>query len=338
MSDWGGAGLPPPAIARLERARSSGVRSSLLAVAGQAGADACGLEAVGEVMGCIVEHIGWQGYGGCGWYPGYGGGLAGGYGGGPFPSAFGQGQFGGAAGSGYAGSGYAPSTVTSGSNSGGWSGFGPLVDALYRGWDTALGRMLTEARELGADGVIGVDLRQHHMGEENEEFVALGTAVRSRGRIHLARPFSTGLAGQDVAKLMQRGWVPAAIVVAVSIGIRHDDWTTRQASSAWAGNTEVPGYTELVQDVRDDARRELARRTSQVGADGAILTQPMRLRIRELEVAEGHRDHVAEATVLSSTIASFHHADTGRPRTPGGLFDELAGMSMVLPLGGPRAR
>ena len=54
-TDWDGQGLPPAALARMERGRSSPVRSSLLSVPGHVGVEACGFSVVGEVMGCIVE-------------------------------------------------------------------------------------------------------------------------------------------------------------------------------------------------------------------------------------------------------------------------------------------
>jgi len=290
MTPWDGTGLPPAAQARVDRARSSGVRSSLLSVPGHVGIESCGFEPVGEVMGCIVEYIGFQGYGGCGWYGAYGA-----------PGAWGGG---------YA----APPTVTSGSGSG-WAGFAPYVNALYHGWDTALHRMLTEARALGADGVVGVSLTEQHLGTGNREFVALGTAVRSTGATHVSRPFTTTLAGQDVAKLVHSGWMPAAIIVGISVAIRHDDYRTFAAQRAWAANVEVDGYTELVTAVRADARRQLERRTAHSGAEGAILDSPVRLSVHELEAGESHRDHVAESSVLASAVVRFHRAET-LPPTP----------------------
>lgn len=281
MTDWDGRGLPPVAGARIERARASGVRTSLLPVAGQIGLDVCGLEPVGEVMGCLVEHIGWQGYGGCG--IGYGAGYG--------------------VGVGYGYANYAPGTITG--RSSGYFGFGPYLDALKAGWNGALGRMLTECVGLGADGVIGVRLDENHLEEGAREFVALGTAVRSTGRSHPSRPFSTTLPGQDVAKLLLNGWVPTAAIVALSVGIRHDDYQTRLATMAYASNIEVPGYTDLVQTVRADVRRDLAEQAAASGADSAILTAPMRLAVHEIEVSEGHRDHVGIAQAIGTGIAHF---------------------------------
>jgi uncharacterized protein YbjQ (UPF0145 family) len=291
MTIWDGTGLPPAVQARVDRARSSGVRSSLLDVPGHTGLSSCGFMPVGEVMGCIVEYIGFQGYGGCGWY-------AGGLG----PSWTGY------------GSSASPPVITSGGGSASsWAGFGPYVDALYHGWGTALDRMLVEARELGADGVVGVSLTEHHLGAGNREFMALGTAVRSLGGTHVSRPFTTTLDGQDVAKLFHSGWMPAAIIVGISVAIRHDDYATRVAQGAWSPNMEVVGLSELATAVRADARRQLSSRAAHAGADGAILDSPVTLYVHELEVGEGHRDHVAESSAVASALVRYHKAETLPP-------------------------
>jgi uncharacterized protein YbjQ (UPF0145 family) len=270
----------------MERGRSSAVRSSLLSVPGHVGVEACGFSVVGEVMGCIVETIGFTGWAGCG-YGGYGlargGALLGGYSG-------------------------VSTTVTSG-QAGGWVGYAPYVDALYHGFDTALYRMLLECQSLGGDGVVGVRLEQRHLGQGNREFIALGTAVRAKGDQRPARLFSTTLTGQDFAKLLQGGWMPASVVVGISVAIRHDDWATRTQASAWTYNTEVSGYTELVNHVRADARTQLARRVVAIGADGAI-TSTMQLSIHAQEVAENHTDHVAESRLIGDAVVRFHAQGT----------------------------
>jgi uncharacterized protein YbjQ (UPF0145 family) len=280
MTEWDGRGLPPAAAARMQRFQADGVRTSLLDVPGAASVTGVGLPPVGEVMGCMVQHIGWQGFGGCGYYG---------------PSA-----------------GWAMGTVTSGSGAR-YAGYRPYVDALYRGYDTAIGRMLTEARAMGADGVVGVRLTVEHLGQGNREFMALGTAVRGAGTVHPPRPFVTDLAGADVAKLLHAGWVPASIAIGISVAVRHDDYATLRQASAWGQNTEVSGYTELVQHVRADARHAFERHASRAGADGAVVSS-MGLHIWEYEPGEGHRDHVAESTVFGTTIARFHRGRTAPTR------------------------
>jgi uncharacterized protein YbjQ (UPF0145 family) len=255
----------------MARFAADGVRTSLLDVRGAVSVTGVGLPPVGEVMGCTVQHLGWQGFGGCGFY-GYGW------------------QAGG-------------TTVTSGSRAR-YAGYRPYVDALYRSWDTAIGRMVTEAQAMGADGVVGVRLTVEHLGQDNREFVALGTAVRGDAVWHPPRPFVTDLPGADVAKLLHAGWVPVSIAFGISVAVRHDDAYTRSQAGPWSGNTEVSGYTELVQHVRADARRQFAAHGASAGAEGAIVSS-MGLHVWEREPGEGHRDHVAESTVSGTTLARF---------------------------------
>ena len=284
MSEWDGRGLPPAAAARMARFQADGVRTSLLSVPGMVSVSGVGLPPVGEVMGCTVQHLGWQGFGGCGYYGGLGNWAAGG----------------------------GAQTVTSGRRNP-YAGYRPYVDALYRGYDTAIARMVAEAQAMGADGVVGVRLRVDHLGQENREFVALGTAVRGQSRVHPPRPFVTDLAGADVAKLLHAGWVPVTIAFGISVAVRHDDYTTRSQATAWGWNTEVSGYTELVQHVRADARSRFAEHAARAGADGAIVSS-MDLHVWEREPADGHRDHVAESTVFGTTVARFHRGRTAPTR------------------------
>ncbi|MEV7038941.1 heavy metal-binding domain-containing protein [Amycolatopsis sp. NPDC051061] len=61
MPEWDGRGLPPVARARVERYAASGLKTSLLSVPGAVGAEVAGFTPVGEVMGCIVQQVGWTG-------------------------------------------------------------------------------------------------------------------------------------------------------------------------------------------------------------------------------------------------------------------------------------
>jgi uncharacterized protein YbjQ (UPF0145 family) len=279
MTEWDGRGLPPAAKARVNRASTDGVRSSLLSIRGQAGVQSVGLDPVGEVMGCIVEKIGWSGWGGCGVY--YGGGLGG------FAMT-------------------AP-TVTSGSGRG-YGGFAPYVDALYRGYDTAMYRMLLEAQALGADGVVGVSWSQERLLDQAgaQEFMVRGTAVRARSTSRPAHLFTTDLSGGDVAKLMHAGWAPTELVWGISVAIRHDDYATRLAARPWSTqNIEIAGYTELVTYARADARAMFEQRAGRQGSDAATISD-MSLHVWEIEPGEGHRDHIAEAIVVGNSLVKFH--------------------------------
>ena len=270
MAEWDGRGLPPVAAERARRAAEGGAWTSLLTVPAAAGLEVAGFDPVGEVMGSMVQKIGWAGFRGCGAYGVWGGGT----------------------------------TVTSSDRSR-FSGFAPYVQALDLGYGTAMSRMVLEAQTIGADGIVGVNLRMSHMDGGTREFTALGTAVRARSTSRPRRVFSTHLPGQDVAKLVAAGWMPTDLVFGISVAIRHDDWRTRQQSSWGAGNVEVSGYTELITHTRADARHRFGRHVHETGADGAIV-DTMTLNVFEFEPAENHRDHVAEATVFGTALARFH--------------------------------
>jgi uncharacterized protein YbjQ (UPF0145 family) len=282
-TEWDGRGLPPVAAERMRRFASTGLRTSLLSVPGAIGVQSAGFELVGEVMGCIVEHIGWSGFRGCGYFGGFGG------------------------------FGFGAGTVTS-SGSGAFVGYGPYVEALYRGYGTALARMAEEAAAMDADGVVGVRLSVSDLGSDNREFLALGSAVRVRSQRRPGRVFTTDLAGQDVAKLLAAGWVPCSITYGISVAVRHDDWTTQRQASWGAGNIEVFGYTELVAHVRADARHCFEAHARSVGAEGAIVSS-MGLQIRQIEPAENHRDHIAESTIFGTSLVRFHRGRTAPTRS-----------------------
>lgn len=263
MADTDGNWLPDSARNRLARYDAAGLKTSLLPVAGAVGIESVGLSPVGEVMGCIVQYVGWVG-------------------------GYGYGSYG----------GYYQSSVS----------FQPYVDALYHGYNTALARMLTEARAMGADGVVGVKLTQTRLGENNQEFVALGTAVRANSTKRPRSLFTTPMPGQDVAKLMHAGWVPSRLAIGIAVESRYLDWTSASQLSVMAGNTEVNAYTLLITSVRSHARERLAAYAKKGNADGAIVSD-MTLRSWHQE-ANNTRLLCAESAVFGTAIARFHEGRT----------------------------
>jgi uncharacterized protein YbjQ (UPF0145 family) len=213
---------------------------------------------------------------------------------------------------------------------GGSSGVGPLVQAMYQARQAAIGRMATECARLGGHGVVGVRLSRGSFPLGGLEFTAIGTAVRAPGAASGPRePFTSDLCGQDFAKLITTGWVPAGLALGISIGCRHDDRTTVRQVRWGAGNREVAGWTELVSQSRHDARRQLESEVSRLGAEGVVIAA-MQLRVsqRDCPVTVGRRDHIVEATLIGTAIARFSRA--GPPHAGPALA--------VLPLGPQRRR
>jgi uncharacterized protein YbjQ (UPF0145 family) len=128
--------------------------------------------------------------------------------------------------------------------------------------------------------------------------------VRANSKTRPRSLFTTSLAGQDVAKLMQAGWVPAKIAIGIAVESRYLDWQSASQMSMMAGNTEVTGYTELVTRVRSHARDRFVRHAKDFKADGATVSS-MSLRTWHQEV-NNTRLLCAESSVFGTTIARFH--------------------------------
>jgi uncharacterized protein YbjQ (UPF0145 family) len=123
------------------------------------------------------------------------------------------------------------------------------------------------------------------------------------------------LSGQDFAKLIMGGWVPVGLVLGISMGACHDDRQTARQTRRWSGNAEVPGWTELVNQSRRDARRQLECDVRRLGAEGVVIaSMHMQVRERDCPAQAGRRDHVVEATLLGTAVASFSLADQGPAR------------------------
>jgi uncharacterized protein YbjQ (UPF0145 family) len=284
--------LPAAAEARMAEIRSSGTWGSALTSDEFAAIRSVGFAPVGQVLGACVYNIGYTGGYACpGSWGGYGYGTV-----------------------------MPVQTKTQVSSRAGYGSFAPLVQAMYEARHKALDRMTAECEELGGHGVVGVRLTIGAFPAGGLEFKAIGTAVRAPGvgpvstwphrGSHPKRPFTSDLSGQDFAKLIMKGWVPAGLALGISIGSRHDDWLTVGQTRWGSGNAEVTGFTELVNDARHDARQQLERDVARLGGEGVVIAD-MQIRVREREcpVQEGRRDHIVEATTIGTAIARFSDAE-----------------------------
>src|SRR5579862_458391 len=272
--------------------RRSGTWGSALTADEFAAIRSVGFEPVGQVLGAAVYNVGYVGGYNC---PGAWGGY---------------GQF-----------GMPVRTQTQVSSQGGFGSFAPLVRTMYEARHKAIDRMTTECAELGGHGVVGVLLTIGAFPAGGLEFKAIGTAIRApdvppvknwRGGPRgpgTRQPFTSDLSGQDFAKLIMKGWVPAGLALGISIGSRHDDWLTVGQTRWGSGNAEVVGYTELVGDARHDSRQQLERDVKRLGGEGVVIaSMEMRVRERECPAMEGRRDHIVEATYIGTAIVRFTSA------------------------------
>jgi uncharacterized protein YbjQ (UPF0145 family) len=224
---------------------------------------------------------------------------------------------------------------------------GPLVRAMDQARRTAVERMTAQCAGLGGDGVVGLRVSRGAFLLGGQEFTALGTAVRARGAEfttlgnavrasgaardaaggaadggaggvagsaaqRLRVPFTSDLSGQDFAKLIMAGWVPAGLVLGVAIGACHDDWQTTRQTRRWSGNREVAGWTDVVNQSRRDAGRRLEADVQRLGAEGAVIADmQLRVSVRDCPAQGGRRDHIVEASLLGTAVVRFARAAQG---------------------------
>ncbi|MFE2348362.1 heavy metal-binding domain-containing protein [Kitasatospora cineracea] len=283
---WDGAGLPPVAAARVAEGRDGGTWSSALSTGEFAAIRSVGFEPVGQVMGSAVYRVGrsgqYWGYHACGYRSGWFNG------GNPAPVALsGQG---------------APSAA--------------LVQVLDDARRAALGRMTAECTALGGDGVVAARLTMAPFPAAPHclEFKVIGTAVRAAGNVRPYRPFTSHLDGAGFAKLITAGWVPVGLLVGMSVGVRHDDYRTGLQRFSWS-NQEVDGWTDLVRQVRADARAQLRRQAADCGGRGVILADHgLRVWEEPCLARDKQTDHITESTLVGTAVVRFATAPA-RPRT-----------------------
>lgn len=270
-------GLPGVAAARIDQARAGHTWSSSLSVDEFAAIRSAGFEPVGQVMGSSVFRTSVNNM----WVDcGYRRGL------------FGMGD---------------AHTITT-ADRGVDNGYHDFVRGRYQMRHLAMSRMADECRALGGHGVVATRLTMHRFEGDAfaTEYRAIGTAVAVPGAVQGPRPFLSHVTGQEFAQLYLAGYIPVDLVFGVAIGVRHDDYATRSSTGWFAGNQEVPGWTELLARTRHVARANFHTDAARTGGDGLLVsTSELTVSERECRQSDSARDHVAEAMFLGTSIARF---------------------------------
>ena len=151
-----------------------------------------------------------------------------------------------------------------------------LTQAMYNARELAMSRMQSEADHLGADGIVGVQLRMqmYSWGQGCLEFVATGTAVRhltgeGAHRAPDGRAFTSDLSAQDFFRLLAAGAVPVSFVLGTCVyHIAHQGvmQSLRQAGQ----NQEMPQFTQGVYEARELALTRMQAEAEQAGASGIV--------------------------------------------------------------------
>lgn len=151
-----------------------------------------------------------------------------------------------------------------------------LTQALYHARELAMERMEEEARELGADGIVGVRLTAKRMPWDTNlaEFVAIGTAVyRGDGTGDQwqvqGKPFTSDLSGQDFWTLLKSGYRPVGMVMGncvYHIAVQ----SIGQFFKSIGQNVEMTNFTQGLYDARELAMERMQAEAEAVQAEGIV--------------------------------------------------------------------
>lgn len=175
-----------------------------------------------------------------------------------------------------------------------------LSQAMYHARELAMTRMEEEANALGADGIVGVRLEvtRHEWGQSLAEFVAIGTAIRSRSgesfRNAHGMPFTSDLSGQDFWTLLQTGYRPVGMVMGSCV--YH---VAQQGLGQWmrqmGQNVEMANYTQALYDARELAMERMQDEAVSLNAQGIVGTQIN-------ERSHGWGSHVIEFFAVGTAV------------------------------------
>ena len=298
-----GSALPEAALQRLHSgAGAGGSWTSDLSVAELSSVRRVGFRPVGMVVGMSVYQIALQGVG-----PSYFGLPSTGWG--TLGTMGGQGMGAGWSPSGFRGffKGY-PCTH-------GMYGLGHAYgvnyedlyyeEALNDCFRLALERLRTEATALGAHGIVGVRHTLTDMQIATSapviELKMVGTAISRPSAQPLHVPFTSHLSGQQFAKLLDTGRVPAGLVFGVGAVRSQGGCVGTMSSTSWSG-AEFVQRSEAVQQAQRLAVDTIEGRAHQLGEQ--VVGVDVQLSIRE-----GAESAMASMYCIGTAVRRFRDHD-----------------------------
>jgi uncharacterized protein YbjQ (UPF0145 family) len=310
-------GIPLAAERRLGELRTSGgAFTSDLSTADFALCQQLGLRPLSQVMGSSIYQVGYQGTG-FGWREGR-----------------------------YLGASYAPGFRSAAATTGGiiWE-LGTLSEAWNHARERALARLAQEAQLVGADAVVGVDVRaqaqtygESSMSSGAIEYSVIGTAVRrgagarrghaargrgSRGGASERAPVLTELTVADYAKLLAAGVEPAGIVGWSAVFFSTYIFGGGLVSGAGPITAGIQSYElrEFTQAIYAARERVMERMGSEAQAMGAAGIVGVRIPHSIGRQGASDSNRAGLIVTLHALGTAVHDAAAAKPRAPKPTLD-----------------
>jgi uncharacterized protein YbjQ (UPF0145 family) len=151
------------------------------------------------------------------------------------------------------------------------------LDMVAHAWDQArrraLDRLTEEARAVGADAVVGVDLRrgEHDWAAGSVDYVVSGTAIRLPGSDGGGWPILSDLSVADYWKLHQAGYAPVGLVAATAVFFVSPSGRTQwNRYATTARNQELEDFTRGFYAARETALRYISSQADTHKATGIV--------------------------------------------------------------------
>lgn len=192
----------------------------------------------------------------------------------------------------------------------GWVGqVQALDDAWMEAHRTALSRMLNEAANLGAHGVVGVKTDISHPTNENSCEVHLyGTAVVMANAAPPQQLWSTQVAGHKLAKLVEIGFVPGSVAYSRCTAVMAEGCYMEYYGSGRCGT----GYViSPLEDAHKLARSRAIEGAVKMSPDSSLYDVRM-----EVAEAERYRNTYVMCSLLGSLVRRARSAVPVTPPVP----------------------
>ena len=151
-----------------------------------------------------------------------------------------------------------------------------LSQAMYHARELAMSRMREEAKDMGADGIVGVRLTVKRLEWDTNilEFMAIGTGVvHAHGHQGFkgpkGQPFTSDLSGQDFWTLLQAGYRPLEMVMGSCVyHVAHQGLL--KSLGQIGRNVEMTNFSQALYDAREIAMERMQNEALEAGAEGVV--------------------------------------------------------------------
>jgi len=184
-----------------------------------------------------------------------------------------------------------------------------LENAIQESRRLALSRLAQEAKQMGANAVVGVCIHEKKISYDSHEteFSAVGTGVFIDFLPKDGSVLLSCVSGQDFFKLYQVGYLSVGIALGVSVWYDYTTFQDARIAEYSYYNQEMSQFSRAMHTTRSRAVQSLQQQAKQV--QGGVLAHDTSVHVRRIEVSRGQDDervdHAIEYVALGTIIKPF---------------------------------